>query len=391
MTKNIKYLTRNAKLVCAADFFWNLGRTFPHAILTIFLLEQGFDLVQIATLQSVFMIVAMVTEFPSGIWADLFGRKQIYMAAVVTLFCSYLLIGFFSDHFIVILFAYVLYGLSVALKSGTLEAEVVLEFEKEQRDIKAYSVASSYVMSISSIVGGLLGSLFYEKMHSYMYAISLMLFVLAFLMAALCVFSQTSGQKEREQRHLRDELKVGFCVLKSSKPLLYMILLFASATLFVQPFFQYWQVLYQKGGIPVRYFGIIYVAFQACNLVGTMIYNRMKMSNKKIMIFVWLIAIIFAFSMINTQLALFLLPVSVILFYVFYQHLDVLQKKVAPKQFMSSFFSLVGTSENIASIVSLFIMATCIEYVGITYAYIILFFMFSVCTYICYLLFLKDK
>ena len=61
MTKNIKYLTRNAKLVCAADFFWNLGRTFPHAILTIFLLEQGFDLVQIATLQSVFMIVAMVT------------------------------------------------------------------------------------------------------------------------------------------------------------------------------------------------------------------------------------------------------------------------------------------------------------------------------------------
>lgn len=97
------------------------------------------------------MIVAMVTEFPSGIWADLFGRKQIYMAAVVTLFCSYLLIGFFSDHFIVILFAYVLYGLSVALKSGTLEAEVVLEFEKEQRDIKAYSVASSYVMSISSI------------------------------------------------------------------------------------------------------------------------------------------------------------------------------------------------------------------------------------------------
>ena len=109
-----------------------------------FLLEQGFDLVRIATLQSVFMIVAMVTEFPSGIWADLFGRKQIYMATVVTLFCSYLLIGFFSDHFIVILFAYVLYGLSVALKSGTLEAEVVLEFEKEQRDIK--SLFSSIIL-----------------------------------------------------------------------------------------------------------------------------------------------------------------------------------------------------------------------------------------------------
>lgn len=95
----------------------------------------------------------------------------------------------------------------------------------------------------------------------------------------MCFFTNVRSER-KEQRHLRDELKVGFCVLKSSKPLLYMILLFASATLFVQPFFQYWQVLYQQGGIPVRYFGIIYVAFQACNLVGTMIYNRMKMSNK---------------------------------------------------------------------------------------------------------------
>lgn len=93
MTKNIKYLTRNVKLVCAADFL-EFRTYFSTCDPDYFLLEQGFDLVQIATLQSVFMIVAMVIEFPSGIWADLFGRKQIYMAAVVTLFCSYLLIGF---------------------------------------------------------------------------------------------------------------------------------------------------------------------------------------------------------------------------------------------------------------------------------------------------------
>ena len=87
MTKNIKYLTRNVKLVCAADFFWNLGRTFPHAILTIFLLEQGFDLVQIATLQSVFMIVAMVTEFPSGIWK----KTNLYGS------CCYIVLFLFID------------------------------------------------------------------------------------------------------------------------------------------------------------------------------------------------------------------------------------------------------------------------------------------------------
>lgn len=186
----------------------------------------------------------------------------------------------------------------------------------------------------------------------------------------MCFFTNVRSER-KEQRHLRDELKVDF-VFWNHQSHCFIWYCYLHQQHYLYNLFQYWQVLYQQGGIPVRYFGIIYVAFQACNLVGTMIYNRMKMSNKKIMIFVWLIAIIFAFSMINTQLALFLLPVSVILFYVFYQHLDVLQKKVAQNN-LWAVFSLVGTSENIASIVSLFIMATCIEYVGITYAYIILF------------------
>ena len=87
-------------------------------------------------------------------------------------------------------------------------------------------------MSISSIAGSLLGSLFYEKMHSYMYAISLMLFVLAFLMVHYVFFHKTSGQKEREQRHLRDELKVGFCVLEIIKAIaLYDIVICISNTI----------------------------------------------------------------------------------------------------------------------------------------------------------------
>ena len=88
MIKEWKRLSNNAKKVCIADFFWNLGRTLPHAILTIFLLYNGCSLTQIAFLQSIFMVVAMLTEFPSGVLADVVSRKKVYLLSMITLFIS---------------------------------------------------------------------------------------------------------------------------------------------------------------------------------------------------------------------------------------------------------------------------------------------------------------
>lgn len=240
MVRDLKYLTKNARFVLLADFFWNLGRTFPHAILTVFLLTQGRTLVEIAFLQSIFMIIAMISEFPSGVAADLFSRKIVYLSSLITLFASYLLIGFFSEYLGVLIIAYTLYGLSVSLKSGTLEAEVVLEYDKAGIDIKYYSVATSYVMSVSAITGGMAGSFFYEHIHQNIYFISLVLFILSSLMASLCSFYEASGDEVKNETApttLIEELKKGIRILNTSKSLLLILALFAASSLFLQPFF----------------------------------------------------------------------------------------------------------------------------------------------------------
>lgn len=58
-------------------------------------------------------------------------------------------------------------------------------------------------------------------------------------------------------------------------------------------------------------------------------------------------------------------------------HVDIIQKENAPCNHISSFFSLVGTIENIFSIASLFIMAYLTEKVGVAYSYQIEFLLFS--------------
>lgn len=342
MIKTLHYLTKNARFVCLADFFWNLGRTLPHAILTIFLISQGCTLVEIALLQSVFMIVAMISEFPSGVIADFISRKIVYLVSICTLFLSYFLICFFSNSFVMLVIAYILYGFSVSLKSGTLEAEVVLEYDKSGIDIKYYSVATSYVMSASSIIGGLVGSFFYEHIHQYIYIISLVLFVISFVTALICSFQNDLENISENEKNISlvIELKNSFQILQSSKTLLYILCLSAISTLFLQPFFQYWQVLYQENNVSVEYFGIVYVAFQICNLLAAIIYKKLKINKGYVITIICFIPIVFAISLVYEKAVLVLLPIVVVLFYVYHQHLDVIVKKEAPKCYMSSFFLL---------------------------------------------------
>ena len=46
------------------------------AVWVIFLLERGFSLAQVGVAEGIFHITSMIFEVPSGMAADLFGRKR---------------------------------------------------------------------------------------------------------------------------------------------------------------------------------------------------------------------------------------------------------------------------------------------------------------------------
>lgn len=381
MTKEWKSLTPNAKKVCVSDFFWNLGRTFPHAILTVFLLKQGYSLSQIATLQTIFMIVAMITEFPSGVVADLMQRKKVYLFSLATLILSYLLIFIFSDNFAVLCISYVLYGFSVSLKSGTLDADVTLELREKNIPIESYSIITSYFISTSSILGGLVGAFLYEYVKQSIYFIAIVIIFIAVLVSMTCHFSVTTRERKQDEKHvdlLVNELKEGYSAVKSNNILKCLIFIFAVSMLFVQPFLQYWQVLYDDNGIPEVYFGVIYLFFQLCNIVSTILFKYIKLDEKKIIINLMLIPVIYGVLCLTKYGPLVGLPIVVILFYMYDLYLEVALKKYAPKETISGFISLIGTIQNFASIGSLYVMVLFINIWGIKFAYLYVFLLFSI-------------
>ena len=112
----------------------------------------------------------------------------------------------------------------------------------------------------------------------------------------------------------------------------------------LQPFFQYWQVLYEDDGIKTEFFGVVYVAFQICNIIGVWVYNTLKVNKLSMIIILIGIPAVFGIGTLIEGGTIIALPVSIVLFYAYYQHLDVIQKRITPEPIISSFFSLTGTT-----------------------------------------------
>lgn len=375
-----KYLTKNAKKCLVADFFWNLGRTLPHAILTIYLLSTGISLNYIAILQIIFMIVVMLAEFPSGVIADIFSRKTIYVLSVIVNFLSYAIIGFCKGNFILLIIAYILYGLALALKSGTLDAEIVLEYRREEVDIKHYTVMNTYVMSSSSLIGGFIGSILYSYINNKIYVLALIFMIVSMICGSMCIIQNKEKTKKKKLtlKSTLAEIKSATNILKENEVLTIILILFAVTTLFVQPFFQYWQVLYKEKEVPVAIFGVIYLVFQMCNFIAAALYKKL---DEKISIHILLLALIpimFVLGAIFGRSIIVIFPLVVLLFYMYNQHLEVLKRRYSPDKYMSSYFSLIGTIENVASMISVALMAVLINATNIVVAYAIFFIVFTI-------------
>ena len=155
---------RNIKL----DYLHTLVRNinFTQGFWLLFLLVvKDFSLFEVGILEMVFHLTSLTMEVPTGIIADVFGRKISRLLGIFSYFI-YIAIMLFSGNFTVILIGFIFCGLSFTFESGSGEALVYDSLKlmgEEDRFMKVNGmkeviyqaagaislVASGYVISIS--------------------------------------------------------------------------------------------------------------------------------------------------------------------------------------------------------------------------------------------------
>lgn len=162
MDSNISGLIKKdfqIKKFSAYGFLKNL--TFFEPYLIIFLMGSGINLFQIGVLYAVKEAIIYIFEVPSGVIADVYGRKKELYLCFIFYMISFVLF-FMTKDFSMAVFAMIFYGLGDAFRSGTHKAMIYTYLEeKNWADHKAFVYGRTRSFSllgsaISSVVAILL-------------------------------------------------------------------------------------------------------------------------------------------------------------------------------------------------------------------------------------------
>ena len=147
-------LKKQLACIYTSDLFSGLRIT--DAVWVALLAARGFSLWEIGLAESVFHVVSLLCEVPSGMAADLLGRKKTLVSGGVCMVLQSLLMAFASDLF-TICFAMGLNALAMTMFSGTSTALVYDSLKQEGCEEKYIQVSAngSQISMLANAVGSM--------------------------------------------------------------------------------------------------------------------------------------------------------------------------------------------------------------------------------------------
>lgn len=257
-----KLLKKNIIFFYVANFFLTLAQSLPHSILTVLLLNKGLSLSDIVIIQAMFSLAVLLFEIPSGILADLYSRKILYIFSIFLLMIVSLLILVFDD-FIFLALAWFIYGLSTAFYSDTLETGLVNDIKrlnalKHSTFIHNFLRYKNQIQFFSMLLGSLLGSFLY-----FIIGVKIYLLAIAFLFCAIfCILFFKEQSLENKEKVLKKHLFLSLKEFKDNKALKILFILSLISQIFFQTHYQLWQAFFLEKGVNEEYLYLFYLSFQ---------------------------------------------------------------------------------------------------------------------------------
>lgn len=262
-------IKRNTLVFLLSNFLVSVAYSLPHSILTVILLAKGLSLSQILIIQSAYSIAIVLFEFPSGLLADNYSRKNLYSLSKLFLIIMFLIV-LFSNQFYLIFATWFCYGIAAALDSGTLDAYIInqLKLAHHGAELRKFLALSNRLEIVGLLLGSSLGGILYHFIGINIYVLGTVFLVVSPLISFF-FFKETTKSDSLQDSHvmvLKKQITDSFKELRK-QPRLSLILIFDFLTqIFFQTHFQLWQSFFLSKGIDSQYFPFFYITFQVITL-----------------------------------------------------------------------------------------------------------------------------
>jgi MFS family permease len=168
---------------CLYGFLKNLR--FFDAFFILFLLEKGLSYTEIGILYAIREIITNLSEIPSGILADTYGRKTALISSFLLYIISFILF-YFAVGFWLFLIAFVFYGIGNAFRSGTHKGMIMYYLKLngwQTQKINYYGHTRACSQKGSAIASLIAGSIvFYYGTYQNIFLFSIIPYLLNLLL-----------------------------------------------------------------------------------------------------------------------------------------------------------------------------------------------------------------
>lgn len=390
---NEKNIKQNLLSFYISLFFITIAVSLPHSVLTILLLNKGLCLSQIMLIQVGYSLAIILIEYPSGILADIYSRKLIFILSKLFLIMLFIIV-FLSNNFILLFIAWFLYGISSALENGTIEVQIINDLKVIKNEkIKTFIKKSNILNFIALILGSTLGSYLYFKIGISIYLISILLTTFSVIIIAI-IYRNTKTKREISKisfKPLKKQVYSSLYELKNNYNLRCILMFTAASQIFFQTHFQLWQAFFLTIGINKESFFIFYIIFQLIGIISYIIPINYKYLSKKIFIVIFfLISIIPIFLMVNKNTISLITYILCILFYTILSFIYTLKftEEVSTTN-ISSLTSLKSTTNRFIAIITLLFSSLLLNFISAKYVVTINFIIASLFSGLTFIKFIK--
>ncbi len=202
---------------CLYGFLKNLK--FFDPFLVLFFREAGLSFFEIGVLFSIREISTNIMEIPSGIAADIFGRRSSMVVSFAAYILSFVIFYIFPG-FVPAIFAMIMFSVGEAFRTGTHKAMILTYLENNNmldEKVKYYGKTRSW-SEIGSAVSAVIAAfiVFYSGSYRYVFLFSAVPYV-AGLLLMLSYPKELDGVESRDMHSAKEILQEFWRMLRHPK------------------------------------------------------------------------------------------------------------------------------------------------------------------------------
>ena len=233
-----------------------LGTVAPVFILV--LTSHGATLETVSLFMGIVSLVMLLAEFPSGVFADLLGRKRSFLLSLVFQLAAYALLLLFRSA-LSLAGAMMLYGLSRAFVSGSIEALAIDEAEGKTTLVKVTSrlnVLESAGLALGSLLSGVLAAIAADFTANLLFGIGGYLVILILTQLTVRESAHIAQDKENAPR-LKEHLQKSFSLVRTSSVIRMLLILSTVTALAMVTVETYWQPAFHAFSTNTLVLGVV--------------------------------------------------------------------------------------------------------------------------------------